>query len=144
MGPRGGDEVNRLLPGRNYGWPLFSLGMNYDGTPVDYGKQLGIEFAVSEIEQPIVDMTPSPAISSFIFYEGDAFPQWHGNLLIGSLKGRSLFRVDLQGDQPVQQETLISDLARIRDIELSNSGEIYLLLEHNSGGQIVKMTPVEN
>ena len=118
--------------------------MNYDGTPVDYGKQLGIEFSLQDIEQPIVDMTPSPAISSFVFYSGDAFAQWRGNLLVGSLKAQSLYRIVLQADEPVHQETLITDLARIRDIELGAGGEIYLLLEHNSGGRIVRLVPTNN
>ena len=58
--------MNRLLPGGNYGWPLYSLGIDYDGTPVEYGKDLGITFELSDIEQPVVDLTPSPAVSSFI------------------------------------------------------------------------------
>src|SRR5690606_15347730 len=76
MGPRGGDEVNLLLPGRNYGWPLYSKGINYDGTEVDYGKQLGIERDLDSIEQPVVDLTPAPAVSSFIIYDGASFPEW--------------------------------------------------------------------
>ncbi len=141
MGPRGGDEVNRLLPGRNYGWPLYSKGMNYDGTSVAYGQQLGIEFDLKDIEQPVVDLTPSPAVSSFVFYEGEAFPAWQGQILVGSLKGRSLFRMVLEDNQLTHQETLLSDLARIRDIEVGTQGEIYLLLENNSGGQVVRIVP---
>lgn len=86
MGPRGGDELNLLRPGRNYGWPLYSKGVNYDGTAVEYGRQRGIEFDREDIEQPVLGWTPSPAVSSFIFYEGDAFPEWRGNAIIGTLK----------------------------------------------------------
>ena len=75
MGPRGGDEINILQPGRNYGWPLYSKGVDYDGTPVEYWKDLGIEFDLGDIEQPLVDFTPSPAVSSFVVYEGEAFPK---------------------------------------------------------------------
>ena len=138
-GPRGGDEVNRLSPGKNYGWPLYSKGQNYDGTPVAYGKQLGLEYDLKDIVQPVVDLTPSPAVSSFIFYNGREFPEWQGNLIVGSLKSRTLYRMVLQDDKVVHRETLISDLARFRDIETGPNGEIYVLLEHNSGGQILQL-----
>jgi aldose sugar dehydrogenase len=144
MGPRGGDEVNRLLPGKNYGWPLYSKGMNYDGTPVAYGKNLGIEFDLDDIQQPVVDLTPSPAISSFVFYQGDAFPGWQEDIIAGSLKAQSLYRFRLDGNKLAHKETLISNLARIRDIETGQQGEIYLLLENNSGGQIIIMRPVKD
>ncbi len=143
MGPRGGDEVNRLLPGRNYGWPLTSKGLNYNGSPVDYGPALGITPDLDAIEQPVVDLTPSPAVSSFVFYHGDAFSQWDGHLLVGSLKGRSLYRIVLDGDTFVHQETLIEGLARIRDIEIGPGGLVYLLLENNAGSRIVKMLPID-
>lgn len=90
MGPRGGDEVNLLRPGRNYGWPLYSKGVDYDGTPVEYWKELNIEFSLASIEQPVVDLTPSPAVSSFIIYDGAAFPGWQGSFLVGSLKERTV------------------------------------------------------
>ena len=141
MGPRGGDEVNRLLPGRNYGWPIYSKGVNYDGTPVAYGKKLGIEFELKDIEQPVVDLTPSPAVSSFIFYTGRDFPKWRNNILVCSLKGRSLYRMVLKDNKVIHTETLIKDLARLRDIESGPNGELYVLLEHNSGGQIVRLVP---
>jgi glucose/arabinose dehydrogenase len=141
MGPRGGDELNLLLPGRNYGWPLTSKGINYDGSPVDYGKQLGIEFDLEDIEQPVVDLTPAPAISSFVFYEGSAFPAWQGNALIGTLKATELYRMVFDGDRVVHRETLLTGLARIRDIEVGPDGAVYLLLEHASGGRIVRMVP---
>jgi glucose/arabinose dehydrogenase/cytochrome c553 len=141
-GPRGGDEINLLLPGRNYGWPLYSLGVNYDGTPVDYGKTLGIEFDLKDIQQPVVDLSPSPAVSSFIFYDGKAFPQWQGDIIVGSLKAQSLYRVILDDNKAVHRETLIANLARIRDIEIGDDGQIYLLLENNNGGMIVTMQPL--
>jgi glucose/arabinose dehydrogenase len=143
MGPRGGDEVNLLLPGRNYGWPLYSKGLDYDGTPVEYGIELGIEFDLDDIEQPVVDMTPAPAVSSFIFYDGDLFPRWRDNIIVGSLKATELYRIVLEGDKAIHRELLLGDLARIRDVENGPDGAIYLLLEHASGGQIVRLVPAE-
>ena len=141
MGPRGGDEVNLLLRGRNYGWPLYSKGVDYDGTPVEYWKELNIEFDLADIEQPVVDLTPSPAVSSFIFYDGAPFAQWQGQLIVGSLKATELFRFVVEGDKHVHSEVLIKDLARIRDVEAGPDGLIYLLLEHESGSQIVRLVP---
>ncbi len=141
MGPRGGDEVNLLKAGRNYGWPLYSLGLDYDNTPVEYGKELDIEFNLRDIEQPVVDLTPSPAVSSFVFYEGEMFPQWQHNLIVGTLKATELYRMVVDGEKVVHRETLFSGLARIRDIEVGPEGAIYLLLEHGSGSRIVRMLP---
>ena len=131
-----------MEPGKNYGWPLYSKGIDYDGTAVEYGKGLGIEFDMEDIEQPAMDFTPSPAVSSFVFYSGDAFPQWKNNLIMGSLKARTLYRLVLDGDRVVHTEKLISNLARFRDIELDAQGNILLLLEHNSGSKIVRLKPV--
>ncbi len=141
MGPRGGDELNLLLPGKNYGWPLTSKGVNYDGTKVAYGTYEGISFNIDDIQQPKLDLTPSPAVSSFIVYGGSTFPQWHGNLIIGTLKATQLFRVVVTEGEVVHRELLIDQLARIRDVEVGPDGMIYLLLEHKSGGQIVKLVP---
>src|SRR5690606_41986674 len=80
MGPRGGDEVNVLRPGRNYGWPLHSKGMNYDGRPVDHAKELGIELDLAALEEPVVDLTPSPAVSSFTVYDEIGRASWRGKV----------------------------------------------------------------
>lgn len=141
MGPRGGDEVNHLRPGRNYGWPLYSKGVDYDGTPVEYWKELGIEFDLEDIEQPVVDLTPSPAVSSFVIYDGDAFSEWRGDFIVGSLKATELYRFVIDADKHVHTEILLKDLARIRDVEMGPQGEIYLLLEHGSGSRIVRLVP---
>ena len=143
MGPRGGDEINLLRPGRNYGWPLYSLGQDYDGTPVEYGELLDIELDLDAIQQPVVDITPSPAISSFVIYDGDAFPGWRGAFLLGSLKGSDLYRVLVEDERHVRTELLVRDLARIRDVEVDAEGHVLLLLEHESGGQIVRMVPAD-
>jgi len=140
-GPRGGDEINRLLPAENYGWPLYSLGLNYDGTRVS-GRDLGIAFELADIQQPVVDLTPSPAVSSFIISDSEQFPNWQGDFLVGSLKSRSLFRVDIENNRFLERETLFEGIGRIRDIEQGYNGEVYLLFEHSSGGQIVELTPI--
>lgn len=139
MGPRGGDELNLILPGRNYGWPLYSKGLDYDGTPVQYGEDLDIEFQLEDIEQPIVDWTPSPAIASFIIYQGDSFPAWQGQYIVGSLKGTELYRVVVEDYQYQHSETLLKDIARVRDVETGFDGNIYLLLEHADGSRVVRL-----
>lgn len=141
-GPRGGDEINLLKPGRNYGWPAFSRGQNYQGTEVNYGRA-DLELELEDIEQPIVDLTPSPAVSSFVFYDGDAFPEWRDNLLVATLKAADLYRIELKDNKFVKKETLIQDLARIRDVEVGDDGVVYLLLEHASGGQIIRVVPAQ-
>jgi glucose/arabinose dehydrogenase len=141
MGQRGGDKVNLLLPGKNYGWPLYSKGLKYDGTPVDYGKELGITFDLKDIEQPIVDLTPSPAVSSFVFYDGASFPRWRGNMIVATLKATELYRMVLKDDRVVHTETLLKGLGRIRDVKVGPRGTVYLLLEHSSGGRILRLVP---
>ncbi len=143
MGPRGGDEVNYLRPGLNYGWPLVSKGVNYNGTPVEYGRYLEIEFDSSEIIQPVVDLTPAPAISSFAFCQDERYPGWTGDIIVGTLKATQLYRMEIENGTVVAQETLIDDLARIRDVEMGFDGYLYLLLEHTKGSKIVRIVPVE-
>ncbi|MDA1076157.1 MAG: PQQ-dependent sugar dehydrogenase [Proteobacteria bacterium] len=144
MGPRGGDEINLLEPGKNYGWPLYSKGVDYDGTPVEYWKDLNIEFDINDIEQPVVDLTPSPAVSSFNIYDGVAFPRWQGQFIVGSLKATELYRFVIEDNKLVHTEVLIRNLGRIRDVETGPDGLIYLLIEHEAGSQIVRLVPVVN
>jgi glucose/arabinose dehydrogenase len=141
MGPRGGDELNRLLPGRNYGWPLFTSGVNYDGRPINVAKALGITLEPREAEFPVVDMTPSPAISSFIFYQGTEFPGWKNNIIVGTLRATDLLRMELVDNRVVHTETLLKDLARFRDIESGPAGELYVLLENATDSRIIRLLP---
>lgn len=141
MGQRGGDEVNLLRAGRNYGWPLTSKGLRYEGVPVDYGKELGITFDLKDIQQPVVDLTPAPAVSSFVVYDGKPFRKWSGDLLVGSLKATELYRMQVKGDRVVHRETLLKGLGRIRDVAVGVDGYVYLLLEHQSGGRILRLVP---
>ena len=140
-GPRGGDELNVIDSGGNYGWPLHSLGINYSGSEVNFGRDELEFFRIEDIEMPIVDFTPSPAVSSFIFYQGDAFPEWKNDVLMGTLKSRQLFRISIDGRRAIEQEILLDDFARVRDIESGTDGEIFLLLEHSEGSQIARLMP---
>lgn len=144
MGPRGGDELNRLVPGGNYGWPIFTSGVNYDGRPVDVARKLGIELDPDDAEFPVVDMTPSPAISSFIFYEGSEFPNWNNSIIVGTLRATDLLRMEVVDNEVVHTETLLEDLARFRDLEIGPGGELYVLLENAAGSQIIRLIPVSS
>ena len=141
MGPRGGDELNRLLPGRNYGWPIFTNGVHYDGRPVDVSRALGITLEAKDVEFPVVDMTPAQAISSFVFYRGKAFPKWHNNIIVGTLRATDLLRMEVVDNKVVHTETLLKDLARFRDIEIGPRGELYVLLENAAGSRIIRLVP---
>ncbi|MGB0620456.1 MAG: PQQ-dependent sugar dehydrogenase [Myxococcota bacterium] len=141
MGPRGGDEVNLIQRGGNYGWPMFTNGLDYDGEPVTIGQELGLELAIEDTIEPVVDFTPAPAISSFEFYRGDAFASWENDLIVGTLKARTLYRLRIEDGALVEQEKLLTGLARIRDVEIGADGFVYLLLEHGEEGSIVRLVP---
>ncbi|MEH6607493.1 MAG: PQQ-dependent sugar dehydrogenase, partial [Pseudomonadales bacterium] len=140
MGPRGGDEINLLLSGENYGWPFHTSGINYDGSPVDYTDDLGEAMPIEETQTPILDITPSTAVSSIAFYTGDAFPNWQNNLLLCNLKSSDFVRLEISGNRVVHQETLLENLGRFRDVEVGQDGAVYLLVEHAAGSKILKMS----
>jgi glucose/arabinose dehydrogenase len=142
MGPRGGDELNRVVRGGNYGWPVYTNGVNYDGRPVNVAKKMGIELAEEDAEFPVVDWTPAIAISSFIFYDGKQFPQWGGDIIAGTLRATDLLRLEVADDKVVHTEVMLENLARFRDIEIGADGNIYILLEHATNSQIIRLMPV--
>ena len=144
MGPRGGDEINLIQSGMNYGWPLISNGVNYNGRPINFAKLLGIEFDAQDMVQPLLDLTPAPAISSFVFYQGKQFPEWVGNIIIGSLRASDLMRMEFNQRTFISTEFLLQDIARFRDIEVGYDGSVYVLLENDSGGQILKISRSKN
>ena len=142
MGPRGGDELNHLVRGGNYGWPVYTTGVNYDGRPVNVAGKLGLVLAEADAEFPVVEWTPAVAISSFVFYASEEFPNWNGNIIAGTLRATDLLRMEVVDNEVVHTETLLTDLARFRDIEIGPNGELYVLLEHKTGSQIIRIVPV--
>lgn len=127
-GPRGGDEVNRIEAGVNYGWPAITYGINYIGTKIsDKTSDPGMA-------QPVVYWVPSIAPSGMAFYHGDAFPEWRGNLFVGSLKFTHLRRLVMKGDRVIEQQELLRDREeRIRDVRVGADGFIYLLTDSRNG-----------
>lgn len=141
MGPRGGDEVNHIIRGQNYGWPLYTNGLDYSGEEVSIGKDLGLDFPIEETILPVVDFTPAPAVSNFTFHKGNMFPGWKDDLLVGSLKASTLYRLRIENNKLVEQEKLVTDFGRIRDVAMGNDGFVYIALEHNQTGSIWRMVP---
>lgn len=142
MGPRGGDEINLIRGGGNYGWPLYTSGLDYDSTYISIGEDLGLDFPLEETELPVVDFTPAPALSNLSFYEGAAFPKWNGDALVGSLKAGSLYRVRLKTTGAPEVERLLVNFGRIRDVAVGPSGEVYLAVEHGENGSLWRLSPL--
>ena len=128
MGPQGGDEVNLILPGRNYGWPRVSNGSHYGGDPIPDHKP-GDGF-----EPPKVWWTPSISPGALLVYSGDRFPQWQGDALVGALSGEALIRIDIDGDKANKADQWPMD-ARIRAVDQGPDGSVYLLEDGRSPGQ---------
>jgi glucose/arabinose dehydrogenase len=137
-GPKGGDEINIVEKGANYGWPVVSYGVNYDGTPVGTGKT-----SAPGIKEPLWHWTPSIAPSGMAFYTADLIPGWKGSLLNGALKFELLSRLELKGDSAVKEERLLQGLnERIRDVRQGPDGAVYLLTD-NDAGRILRVTPTK-
>ena len=135
-GPKGGDEVNIPQAGKNYGWPVVSHGVNYDGTPVGSGKK-----DAPGMEDPIYTWTPVIAPSGMIFYSGNAFPEWKGDLFVGGLRATALVRLELDGEKVVGEERLLTDLDyRIRDVTESPEGDIVVITDEDNGS-IIRISP---
>lgn len=140
-GPRGGDECNLIRSGVNYGWPVVSEGVDYDGRPIHYAEELGLEVDPKSLEPPRIHWTPSPGASSLVFYRGAAFPKWQDQAIVATLSKNDLWRYVLDENGEVEHETLIAGLGRFRDVEIAPNGEILLLLEHRAGSQILRLEP---
>lgn len=135
-GPQGGDELNIIESGNNYGWPVITYGANY-GT----GTKIGEGTHKAGMEQPIWYWDPSIAPSGMSFYTGDRFPRWRNSLFIGSLKFRLLVRLELNGNQVTSEERLLEkEYGRIRDIRQGPDGLIYLLTDADNG-RLLRIEP---
>jgi hypothetical protein len=141
-GPLGGDELNVLLPGRNYGWPLVTFGTDYDGTSISDATWR------ADLEAPFLYWVPSIAISGLAFYTGDRFPQWKGNVFVGAMfEGRSrgtghIQRIVLNAaGKPINREPLLVELRqRIRDVRQGPDGLLYLLTDEDDG-MVLRLEP---
>ena len=136
-GPQGGDEINIIRAGVNYGWPVITHGRNYVT-----GTKIGEGTAKPGMAQPLLQWTPSIAPSGMAFYTGDRFPAWRGNLFVGALKFQMLVRLQLDGERVVHEERLLEGVVgRIRDVRNGPDGLLYLLTD-SPQGRIVRLEPV--
>ena len=138
-GARGGDEINIARKGKDYGWPTIAYGIEYKGGPITGGIT-----AKEGMEQPLYYWDPVIAPSGMVFYTGDLFPEWKGNLFIGGLVSTNLVRLTINGERVVDEERLLRDLQpkpeRIRDVRQGPDGALYLLTDHEKG-RLLKLVP---
>lgn len=136
-GPRGGDELNIVKPGANYGWPEITYGIDYSGAIISDRTE------APGMEQPVVYWDPSIAPSGMTFYDGDKFPEWRGDIFMGALAHRHLRRLEMDGDEVVAQEQLLGELdARIRDVRTGPEGMLYVLTDA-ADGRILRLEPAD-
>ena len=136
-GPRGGDEVNLPQPGKNYGWPIVTHGINYSGQPIP--EAVGKE--KEGMEPPHFVFEVSPGLSGMAFYTGQAGKPWNDSLFLGALAQRNLIRLQLEGDRVVDEERLLQDLGeRIRDVRVAADGNLYLVTDEEDG-KLLKLEP---
>jgi glucose/arabinose dehydrogenase len=136
-GPRGGDEINIPLAGKNYGWPIIGHGIDYSGAKIHEGTHK------PGMEQPVKYWVPSISPSGMAFHGGDLFPAWRGNLFVGALSGRMLARLTLDGEKVTGEERLLQELGeRIRDVRSGPDGALYLVTD-NSAGRILRVAPAK-
>jgi aldose sugar dehydrogenase len=136
-GPLGGDELNIVEKGKNYGWPVIGFGIDYSGAKIHEGT------SKPGMEQPIKYWTPVIAASGMAFYQGNLFPAWKGNVLIGGLATRNVVRLTLDGEKVTSEERILQGLReRIRDLRVGPDGALYLATD-SSDGRILRVKPAE-
>ncbi|MGA0984772.1 MAG: PQQ-dependent sugar dehydrogenase, partial [Burkholderiaceae bacterium] len=129
-GPQGGDEINIIRPGRNYGWPTITYGVNYVT-----GTRIGEGVRKAGLEQPLHVWVPSIAPSGFAFYTGPHFPAWTNSLFLGALRGQALVRLELRDSKVIKEERLlVGEVGRVRDVRQGPDGYLYLLTESSDAG----------
>ena len=140
-GPQGGDEINIVRGGRDYGWPDVTYGVQYDARQADKRTNVRVGNALTAregVEQPLYYWIPSIAPSGMMFYTGDRFPEWKGDLFVGAMAGQALVRLVLKGDRVVSEERLLTDLKqRIREVRQGPDGYIYAI----AGTSLVRIVP---
>jgi aldose sugar dehydrogenase len=137
-GPQGGDELNLVRAGVNYGWPVITYGVNYG-----IGTKIGEGTSKPGMAQPEKYWVPSPALSGMAFYEGDRFPRWRGDVLLGALRGQALIRVRLDGERVVGDEFMLAGaLPRVRDVRVGPDGYVYLLTDERDG-TLLRLEPAD-
>ena len=134
-GPRGGDELNWIQPGHNYGWPVITYGMNYDGTPIT-GKT-----AEEGMDQPVIYWQPSIAACGLSFYRGDKFPKWKNDLFAGALAQQEIRRLRIVDHKVTEQEVVLKNIGRVRDVTDAPDGYIYVIL--NGPDRVIRLVPSE-
>ncbi len=134
-GPAGGDELNMPTPGRNYGWPIVSYGVRYDGPRIGSGEP-----RMAGMEEPLYYWDPVIAPGDFAFYEGNQFPEWDGDMLIGGLVARGIVRLELNGFLPTEEERVLTEFGRVRDVEVLADGSFVFATDYQNG-EIIHVTP---
>ena len=137
-GARGGDEINIIAPGLNYGWPAITYGINYNGSIISEFREM------EGMEQPIWYWNPSIAPSGMAFYEGEAFAEWRGDLFTSALAGSSVIRMEVLGDRVISEEPLLESLGeRFRDVRSGPDGALYVLTDSDEG-RVLRLVPAED
>lgn len=134
-GPRGGDELNRILAGRNYGWPVITYGINYNGTIITEEEER------PGMEQPIAYWRPSIAVGGVEVYTGDLFPRWKGRLLVSALAFQEVRLLDVHDNRVLHQEVLLKDAGRVREVVVGPEGALYVVA--NEPHRVLRITPRE-